>query len=57
MDKDCVTMLKRMYGYEDGSTKEELMECGDLLAMFSGSEEKGEEVLQAVGNYTWDMLD
>jgi hypothetical protein len=26
MNKDCVAMLKRMYGGEDGSTKQELME-------------------------------
>jgi hypothetical protein len=45
------------YGGEDGSTKEELMECGHLLATFFGSEEKGKEVLQAVDNCTWDMLD
>ncbi len=57
MDKDCVAMLRRMYGGENGSTKEELMEYGDLLAMFFGSEEKGKEVLQTVDNYTWEMLD
>jgi hypothetical protein len=56
MDKDCVAILNRMYGSENGSTKEESMEYGDLLAMFFGSEEKGKEVLQAVDNYTWDML-
>ncbi len=32
MDKDCVAMLKRMYGGDDGSTKQDLtMEYGDLL--------------------------
>ncbi len=34
-----------------------LMEYGDLLAMFFGSEVKGKNVLQAVDNYTWNMLD
>jgi hypothetical protein len=34
MDKDCVAMLKRMYGGDDGSTKEDLMEYGDLLPNF-----------------------
>jgi hypothetical protein len=56
MDKDCVTMLNRIYGKEDGSTKEELMEYEDLLATFFGDEEKGKEVLKAVDDYTWDML-
>jgi hypothetical protein len=46
-----------MYGGEDGSPKEELMEYGGLLALFFGSEENGEEMLQVVDNYTWDMLD
>jgi hypothetical protein len=45
MDKDCVAMLKRMHDGEDGSTKEELMECGDILAILFGNEEKGKEVL------------
>jgi hypothetical protein len=45
-------MLKRMHGSENGSTKVEIMEYGDLLATFFGSEEKGKEVLQAVDNYT-----
>ncbi len=57
MDKDCVTMLKRMHGAEDGSIKEELMEYADLLATFFGDEEKGKEIMQAVNDYTWDMLD
>ncbi len=45
MDKDCVAMLKRMYGGDDGSTKQDLMEYGDLLPNFFGCEEKGKEVL------------
>jgi hypothetical protein len=57
MGKDCVAMLRRMYGREDGSTKEELMEYGNPLAVFFGSEEIGKEVLQTVDNYIWDMLD
>jgi hypothetical protein len=40
MDKDCVAMLKRMYGGEDGSTNQDLMEYGDLLTNFFGCEEK-----------------
>jgi hypothetical protein len=56
MDKDCVAMLRRMYGGDDGSTKQDLMECGDLLSNFIRCEEKGKEVLEAVDNYTWDML-
>ncbi len=31
MDKDCVAMLKKMYGSDNGSTKQDLMEYGDLL--------------------------
>jgi hypothetical protein len=57
MDKDCVAMLKRMYGGDNGSTKQDLVEYGDLLPNFFGCEEKGKEVLEAVDNYTWDMLD
>ena len=34
MDKDCAVLLKRMYGGEDGSTKQELMEYGDFLTNF-----------------------
>jgi hypothetical protein len=34
MDKDCFALLKRMYGSEDGSTKKDLMDSGDLLATF-----------------------
>jgi hypothetical protein len=33
------------------------MEYEDLLARFFGDEEKGKEILQAVDNYTCDMLD
>ncbi len=33
------------------------MEYGDLLTAFFGSEEKGMEVLQAVDDYTWEILD
>ena len=54
MEKDCVAMLKRMYGGDNGSTKEDLMEYGDLLANFFGCEAKGKEVFEAVGDYTWD---
>ncbi len=57
MDKDCVAMLKRMYGGDNGSTKQDLMEYGDPLPNFFGCEEKGKEVLEDVGDYTWDMLD
>ncbi len=39
--KDCVAMLKKMYGGDDGSTKHDLMEYGDLLTNFFGCEEKG----------------
>jgi hypothetical protein len=35
MEKDCVAMLKRMYGGDNGSTKQDLIEYGDLLANFS----------------------
>ncbi len=34
MDKDCVAMLKKMYGDDDGSTKQDLMEYEDLLTNF-----------------------
>jgi hypothetical protein len=57
MDKDCVAMLKRVYGGDDGSTMQDLMEYGDLLTTFFGCEEKGKEVLEAVNDYTWDMLE
>jgi hypothetical protein len=57
MDKDCVAMLKKMYGGDDGSTKQDLLEYGDLLTIFFGCEEKGKEVLEAVDGYIWDMLD
>jgi hypothetical protein len=33
-----------MYGSDDGSTKQDLMEYGDLLTNFFGCEEKGKEV-------------
>ena len=39
MDKDCVAILKRMYGGDDGYTKQELMEYGDLLTNVFGCEE------------------
>ncbi len=42
---------------DDGSTKQDLMEYGDLLTNFFGHEEKGKEVLEAVDDYIWDMLD
>ena len=47
-DCDCVAMLIRMYGGEDGSTKEDLMQYEDLLTNFFGSEEKGKDILEAV---------
>jgi hypothetical protein len=34
MEKDCAAMLKRMYGGDDGSTKQDIMECKDLLTNF-----------------------
>ena len=46
-----------MYGGEDGSTKQDLMEYGDLLTNFVECEEKGKEVLEAADDYSWDMLD
>ena len=46
-----------MYGGDDGSTKQDLMEYGDLLTSGFGCEEKGKEVLEAMGDNTWDMLD
>ncbi len=51
MDKDCVAMLKKMYGGDDGSTKQDLMEYGDLLTNFFGCEEKDKELLEAVDDY------
>ena len=57
MDKGCVAMLKRMYGGDDGSTKQDLMEYGDLLTNIFGREEKGKKVLEAMDDNTWDMLD
>ena len=57
MDKDCVAMLKKMYGGNNGSTKQDLMEYGDLFTNFFGREKKGKEVLEAVDNYIWDMSD
>ncbi len=56
MDKDCVAMLKKKYGGDNDSTKQDLMEYGDLLTNFFGREEKGKEVLEAVDDYIWDML-
>ncbi len=44
MDKDCVAMLKKMYGGDNGSIKQDLMEYGDHLTNFFGREEKGKEV-------------
>ena len=57
MDKDCVTMLKRMYCGEDGSTKQELLEYGDVLINFLGGDKKGREVLKAVDVNSWEMFD
>ncbi len=57
IDKDCVAMLKKMYGSDNGSTKQDLMEDGDLLTNIFGCEEKGKEVLEAVDDYIWDVLD
>ena len=50
-------MLKRMYGGEDGPTKKELMEYGDLLTNFFGWEENGMDVWEADDDYSWAMLD
>ena len=50
-------MLKRMYGGDNGSTKQDLMDYGDLLTNFFGREEKGKKVLEAMDDNTWDMLD
>ena len=49
--------VERMYGGEDGSTKQDLMEYRDLLTNFVRGEEKGKEVLEAADDYSWDMLD
>jgi hypothetical protein len=57
MDKDCFAMLKKMYGSDNDSTKQDLMEYGDLLTNIFGCEEKGKEVLEAVDGYIWDVLD
>jgi hypothetical protein len=57
MDKDCVAILKKMYGSDNGSTKQDLMEYGGLLTNIFGCEEKGKEVLEAVDDYIWDVLD
>ncbi len=57
MDKACAAMLKRMYGGYDGSTKQDLMEYGDLLTNFFGCKDNGMEVLEAADYYTWDVLD
>jgi hypothetical protein len=35
MEKDCVAMLKRMYGGDNGSIKQDLMAYEDLLRNFS----------------------
>ncbi len=40
-----------VYGGEDFSTKEDLMEYGDLLTNFVGCEEKGKEVLEVLLGY------
>ncbi len=43
----------------DGSTKEGLMDYGDILANCLGCEENGKEVLavlEAVYNYSWEYL-
>ncbi len=45
-----------MYGGDNGSTKQDLMEYGDPLTNFFECEEKGKEVLEAVDDYIWDML-
>ncbi len=49
MDNDFVTMLKRVYGREEGPTKEELMEYENFLATFFGDEEKGKEIFAGFG--------
>ena len=42
---------------QDDSAKQELKEYGDLLINFFRGEEKGKEVLEAVDDYSWKMLD
>ncbi len=49
--------VKKDVWRDDGSTKQDLLEYGDLLTNFFGCEEKGKEVLEAVDDYIWDMLD
>ncbi len=46
-----------MDGGDNGSTKQDLMEYGNLLTNFFGCEEKGKEMMKAVYDYIWDMLD
>ena len=57
MDRDCVIVLKRINGGEYDSTKQELMEYGDHLTNFFGCGTKGKDVLEAVDNNSWEMLD
>jgi hypothetical protein len=54
-----VVVLKRMYGMvvKMAPPKKELMEYGDLLTNFFGCDKKGKDVLDAVDNYSWEMLD
>ena len=40
MEKDCVAMLERIYSGDNGSTKQDLTEYGDILTNFFGCEEK-----------------
>jgi hypothetical protein len=37
--------------------KQELMEYGDLLTNFFECDEKGKDILEAVDDYSWEMLD
>jgi hypothetical protein len=46
-----------MYDGEYGSTKQELMEYGDLPTNFFGCEEKGKDMLKAVDDCSLKMLD
>jgi hypothetical protein len=41
-------MLKRMYRGDNGSTKQDLMEYGDLITIFFGCEEKGKEITPGI---------
>ncbi len=56
MDKDCAVLLKRMYGGEDGSTKQD-NGVRRFSHQFFGSEENVKDLLEAVDDYSREMLD